>query len=316
MKIGENLGLEKRSRGMAGLFNAMYIGWAVIGTAFMSASFVSYQMIAALPEKYRGDFSWTGWLVAMIPWAIVVVVCSYFMLVRLYRPSGSGRVPDGFIDAQIKALGPLSRNEKLVSIIFGITLCFWITEGLHGISSTLTALVCLAAMAYFNLFSVQDFNLKMMWSLIFYIGGIVNIGTIIGLQKIDTWVGDVAGPVIAPLASRPYLFAVSVAVFVYSTRFIMVSFSSLMVIVTIFLSPIGAQYGIHPWTTGIMAYSSSLIWVALYQNANMLAGWAAAGADENLDFKHVRPGAVGYLAVNILALLASVFWWRTLGHIR
>jgi hypothetical protein len=171
-------------------------------------------------------------------------------------------------------------------------------------------------MAYFKLFSVPDFNSKMMWSLIFYIGGIVNIGTIISLQKIDAWFGDVAGPVIAPLASRPYLFAAAVAVVVYLTRFIMVSFSSLMIIVTIFLSPIGAQYGIHPWATGIMAYSSSLIWVALYQNANMLAGWAAAGADENLDFKHVRPGAICYLGINILALLVSVFWWRTLGHIQ
>jgi di/tricarboxylate transporter len=252
----------------------------------------------------------------MIPWGIVIVACSYFMLVWLYKPAGSGRVPDDFIDAQIKALGPLSRNEKLASIIFGITLCFWITEDLHGISSTLTALVCLAAMAYFNLFDVPDFNAKMMWSFIFYIGGILNIGTIIGLQKIDIWVGDVAGPAVAPLASRPYLFAVAVAVFVYSTRFVMISFSSLMVIVTIFLSPIGAQYGIHPWTTGIMAYSSSLIWVALYQNANMLAGWAASGADENLDFKHVRPGAIGYLVINILGLLVSVCWWRILGYIQ
>jgi DASS family divalent anion:Na+ symporter len=64
MKIGENLGLEKRSKGMAGLFNAMYIGWAVIGTAFMSASFVSYQMIAALPENiaatFHGRAGWSG----------------------------------------------------------------------------------------------------------------------------------------------------------------------------------------------------------------------------------------------------------------
>jgi len=316
MKIGENLGLKKRSKGMAGLFNAMYIGWSINGTIFVSASFVGYMMIGALPESARNDVSWIDWFIAMIPWGTILIVCTYFMLNFLYKPKDSQRVSKDLIDGQLKALGPVSRNEKLVGAVFLVTLAFWITEGMHHIPSTGVALVALIVLAYLNLFTVQDFQTKMPWSLIFYIGGVVNIGSIISAQKIDVWFGNLAGPTLGSIAVMPYAYVVLVALSVYLMRFIMISFSSLMVIVTIILSPIAWKFGIHPWVTGMIAYCSSCTWVTLYQNANMLVGWAASGGEEYLDFKHVRLGACGYLIINIIGLLASIVWWKSLGYIQ
>jgi len=316
MKIGENLGLEKRSKGMAGLFNAMYIGWSITGAIFVSASFVGYMMLGALPEANRGDVGWTDWFIGMIPWAICLIVCSYFMLIWLYKPKDCQRVPKEFIDEQLAALGPMSRNEKMVALVFGITLVCWMTERMHGVSSGVTALMALVVLAYLNLFTMQDFQTKMAWGLIFYIGGVINIGTIVSVQKIDQWFGNMYGPALGDLATSPYAFVFVVAIAVYLMRFIMISFSSLMVLVIIILAPIAYRYGVHPWVTGMIAYCSVCTWVALYQNANMLVGWASAGGEQNLDFKHVRLGACGYLVINIIGLLISIPWWQYMGYFK
>lgn len=67
VSMGELLGFEKKSKPMAGLFNALYIGWSVMGCLFISASFLGYMYFGNLPAETQAEVSWGKWFLAALP---------------------------------------------------------------------------------------------------------------------------------------------------------------------------------------------------------------------------------------------------------
>ncbi len=316
MGIGETLGFEKRSKPMAGLFNAMYVGWSITGTVFISASFLGYLFAGALPEDVRQQFSWGRWFIAMIPWAVIIVLGNYLAITKIYKPETKKDVTKEYINEQLKALGPITRDEKIVSIIMLITLALWITEGLTGISSTVTALLSLMAMLIAGVYTPKDFNTNMNWSLIFFIGGVLNISGVMSKLSITDWLGTIVEPLLGGLITKPYLFTLVLVVVLYLIRFVIVDLISPVILLTIVLTPVATSAGMSPWVVMMISYTSVCIWTTKYNNSNMLVGYAAAGGDENLDFKHVQVGAFAHLAVNLVALMVSIPYWQLLGYIQ
>lgn len=316
MNLGETLGFEKRSKQLGGLFNAMYVGWSITGTVFISASFLGYLFMGNLPAEVQAQFTWSKWFIAMIPWALVVVIGNYFALTAIYKPKTQNKISKEHIEQQIKALGPMSRDEKIVSVIMAIALVMWILENKIGVSACLTSLLCLMAMTIFGVFTPADFNTKMGWGLIIFIGGILNISKVIGALAISDWVGTIIQPLLGGLIEKPMLFTLVFVLAIYVIRYVMVNFSTLVILFTVILTPLAEAAGMSPWVVMMIAYCSVCIWVTKYQNSNMLAGWAVAGADDTLNFSNVMPGAYAHLVVNLVALLVSVPYWQMLGYIQ
>ncbi len=315
MDLGQTLGFEKKSKPLAGFFNAMYVGWSITGTVFISASFLGYLFMGNLPAEVQEQFTWMRWFIAMIPWAIIVVIGNYFTLTKIYKPKEQQTVNKDYIENQIKALGPMSRDEKIVCAIMAVALIMWILERKIGVSACVTSLLCLMAMCILGVFKPADFATKMAWPLIFFIGGILNISKVIGALEISGWVGKVIEPILGGLISKPLLFTLVFVLIIYLVRYIMVNFSTLVILFTVILTPLAQASGMNPWVVMMIAYCSVCIWVTKYQNSNMLAGWAMCGGDDTLNFSDVAPGAYAHLAVNLIALLASIPYWQLLGYI-
>ena len=315
VSLGQTLGFGNKSREMAGLFNAMYIGWSVTGTVFISASFLGYLFAGNLPADVQAQFTWGRWFIAMIPWAIIVAVGNYFTLTKIYKPKTQNVITKDVINAQIKALGPMSRDEKITAVIMAITIIMWCLENTIGISACCTSLLCLVALYIFKIYSVQDFNGKMGWPLIFFVGAILNITSVMSSLGITNWLGGLIEPIIGGFVAQPYLFVLVLVPLIYLIRYLMVDFVTLTIVPTIILAPIAQSAGLSPWVVMMIFYCSVCIWVTKYQNANMLVGYAAFGGDDMLDYKHVMPGAYAHLVVNWIALLASIPYWQMLGYI-
>lgn len=316
ISMGEILGFDKHSKQFAGLFNAMYIGWSIFGTVFISASFLGYLFYSPLPFDVQMQFTWVNWFIAMIPWAIVVLIGNYLALTIIYKPKFEKEMTKEFIDNKLKELGPMTRDEKVVSIIMVIALLMWITEGVTGISASITALLCLMIMIIFDVFNTADFNTKMGWSLIIMIGGIANISNVMGNLEISNWVGTIIEPLLGGLIANPYLFTLALVITIYLIRYILVDFITVVIMFTIVLTPLAEGVGMSPWVVMMISYCSVCIWVTKYQNANMLVGWASAGGDDVIRFNDVMPGAYAHLLVNLVALLVSIPYWQLLGYIQ
>lgn len=246
-------------------------------------------------------------------WAIVVLIGSYVALTLLYKPRNEKAISRDYIDDQLRALGPMSKNEKITAVIMVIAIVLWILEKQIGIAACTTAVLCLLALAIFGVFTPADLNTKMGWPLLIYVGGILNISTVMGKLGISNWLGNMIAPMLSGLVEQPYVFTIALVLVIYVVRYVMVSFSTLAVLITVVLGPLAQAAGFSPWVVMMIAYTSTTVWVTQYQNANMLVGWAAFGGDEQANFGDVMPGAYAYMLVNLAALLVSIPFWQMMG---
>ncbi|MEL7563678.1 MAG: SLC13 family permease [Dehalobacterium sp.] len=316
MGIGATLGFEKKSKGMAGMFNAMYIGWCVTGTIFLSASFLTPIILGVLPTDVQSQFSWTPYFVGMIPWCIVLFVLSYFGLTIIYKPETNNKITKDYIKSQIKELGPMSREEKVSLIVLIICIGLWMTESMHHISTFIVAIGGFIALIAFGVFASGEFQTKLPWGLIFMVGGIMNMAPILTYNHVDKWLGKLIEPLISGLLSQTYLFVLVVILFTYAIRFVIpADLITPMVLVTTMLTPIVQLAGWNPWIIAIVTYCSVNIWCTIYQNGVFLVGWAACGGDEQNDFSKVKNASWMFMFINIIGLLISIPYWKMLGYI-
>ena len=75
---------------------------------------------------YEIDFA--DWLLIGIPISSVLITITFFMLTRLLYPNKLGKIPqaDNLINAELTKLGSMSKEEKMVAMIFGLTAFMWI----------------------------------------------------------------------------------------------------------------------------------------------------------------------------------------------
>ncbi|MDL5514213.1 DASS family sodium-coupled anion symporter [Arenibacter sp. M-2] len=120
-------------------------------------------LIGLLENEYNIEISFLKWMLIGLPFSILLVTICYLVLVKWFFPNkqlkftGSKQI----IQEELKKLGPMSRKEKMVLTIFGITVFLWIFRTLIngifpslGLSDTIISMI-----AAVSLFAIP-FNLK------------------------------------------------------------------------------------------------------------------------------------------------------------
>ena len=120
-------------------------------------------MLAFLNEEYNIDIGFFQWMKLGVPFAAIMLMIDYFFIVKVFFPNRLGVIESSgnVIQSELDKLGPMSRGEIIVLIIFGLTALAWIMRGaLNGwfpnLNLTDTTISMIAAVAMF----VVPMNLK------------------------------------------------------------------------------------------------------------------------------------------------------------
>lgn len=315
MGISDTLGFEKRSKGSAGMFLAMYAGYFLGGPVFLSAATFCYMIKGQLPEAVQAQFTWGQWTISTIPYFIVLLVGSYFAITRLYKPQSNTRLPADYIKDQLKELGPMSRHEKITGIVLAIALVLWVLESALGISAVVTTVIAMCVLVIAGVLNVQDLHTKVNWTMLIFIGGIISMSDIMSTLQINVWLRDVLTPYVSGIVANPYLFVATIVVVMVLLRFVVVSVAAAIMLVMAIFTPFAIQAGINPWIVGFVAYTASLVWVMYYQNSGFLMGYAQSGGAERINFNHTVKMGVVYVVICLLGCLVSVPYWQAIGLI-
>lgn len=83
-----------------------------------------------LKERYGYEIAFIDWMLLCTPLAICILVIMHLLLVHLIFPNRMGRNATSreLIEEEVRQLGPITRAEILVCIVFGITALLWITR--------------------------------------------------------------------------------------------------------------------------------------------------------------------------------------------
>ena len=139
----EAFGVEKgRSNyGAAVMLMAMAAN-NICSTAFLTATVPNPISADYIRESSGLDLGWLGWLRMAFPLTLLLLVVSWLVCARMYRPevrktSESLRS----IENLKEGLGRMSRGEKIVAVFFCIAMLLWITDRFHGLNAGLISLL-------------------------------------------------------------------------------------------------------------------------------------------------------------------------------
>lgn len=312
--IGEKLGFKKESEGMGGLFAAMFMSTGVLYPLFLCASVFNYTLIGLMPKEVAEEITWMSWLSTTWVWGLVVMILGYLAIQILYRPKERHHLYPEFISDELRKIGPMTRNEKIVLAILTASLVLWITERQHGISAPLVALVALMLMLAFKIFDRPEFRSQIGWDSILFIGGILNLANLFTLLRIDRWIAAMVGTSLEPLISNIYLFVIVVPVLLFFLRFILVSQIASLMIFIILLTPLAQAAGMNPFLPAFTVLVSVNVWNVIYQNTTFLAAYYASGG--MVKHSQMVKMSVAYASCNIVALLASIPLWKLQGMVQ
>ena len=144
-------------------------------------------MIGLLENEYQIHISFLKWMTLGLPFSIILVAITYFVLVKWMFPNHNLQfnASKEVIQTELKKLGPTSGKEKMVLVIFGITVLLWIFRTIInsiipnlGLSDTMISIF--AAIALFAIpYNIKhgDFILawkdtaKLAWGILILFGG-------------------------------------------------------------------------------------------------------------------------------------------------
>ncbi|MAD96386.1 MAG: anion transporter [Flavobacteriaceae bacterium] len=87
-------------------------------------------LIGLLENEYNTEISFVKWMSMGLPFSIMLVSFCYFVLVKWMFPCNHIQFSSSanLIQTELKKLGKLSKEERRVLTIFGITVSLWITR--------------------------------------------------------------------------------------------------------------------------------------------------------------------------------------------
>ncbi|MBN1160153.1 MAG: DASS family sodium-coupled anion symporter [Candidatus Diapherotrites archaeon] len=151
---------------------------AVLGIAF-AATLGGIGTIVGTPPnaiavKFLRDYginvSFAGWMWHALPLVILMLPVMWLVLTKVFKP-------------EIKKITihekdifwNMNNPQKIIMGVFGLTVALWLTTNIHGISSSIIALVPIISLYLFKLLDEKDF-VKANWPVLILVGGGLSLG--------------------------------------------------------------------------------------------------------------------------------------------
>ena len=144
-------------------------------------------MIGLLENEYNIQISFLKWMLIGVPFSVLLITIIYFVLVKWIFPNKNLKfnASTEIIKSELQKLGPISGKEKMVLIIFGITVFLWVFRTLintvfPNLGLTDTMISIFAAITLFTIpYNIKkgDFIItwkdtyKLAWGILILFGG-------------------------------------------------------------------------------------------------------------------------------------------------
>ncbi|WP_340103616.1 SLC13 family permease [Rhodohalobacter sp. 8-1] len=142
-------------------------------------------VIAALNQQGL-SVAFGSWMLYALPLAVVMLIVAWQVLLRLHPPATE------FVALDMDSKLQTSTHAILLYVTFGITVLLWVTEGFHGIKSSIVALLPVVVLTLSSAFGKQDIR-KLPWEVLWLIAGGIALGISMKDTGLASWlVGGIA----------------------------------------------------------------------------------------------------------------------------
>ncbi len=124
--------------------------------------------------------SFLGWMLLAVPLMLVVLLFAWWFLTRRYVPPG---VP---LDLELTADFDRSPAARLFYVVAAGTVTLWLTEPLHGISSSTVGFLPVVVLLATQVMTGDDLKV-LQWPVLWLVAGGIALGSGIGASGLDVW---------------------------------------------------------------------------------------------------------------------------------
>lgn len=124
--------------------------------------------------------SFLQWMMLAVPFMLVVLLGAWLFLTRVYVPKQAR------IDLEIDSDFDTSKPAIAFYVVAGSTIALWMTEPLHGVSSTIVGFLPVVALLSLRVMTGEDVK-RLDWPVLWLVSGGIALGTGVGATGLDTW---------------------------------------------------------------------------------------------------------------------------------
>ncbi|TVZ21882.1 sodium-dependent dicarboxylate transporter 2/3/5 [Dokdonia sp. Hel_I_63] len=170
--IDDEDGFTKNDRNFAlSIMLGIAFGANIGGMATLIGTPPNSVMLAFLNESYNIDIGFFQWMKMGVPFSIILMIITYFMITRVFYKNNLGTIgkSGNIIQTELDKLGPISKGEKVVLTIFLITAISWMLRSylnqlLPEITLTDTTISVIAALLMFIIpINYKDGKFPLAW---------------------------------------------------------------------------------------------------------------------------------------------------------
>jgi divalent anion:Na+ symporter, DASS family len=294
------------------LMSMLYQCEVILCATFLTGQ-ASNVIIAGFAAKQANiDLNYSIWFIsAIVPSLLSLAVVPLFIY-RFFPPE-IRETPNAvvFADAELEKLGPLSKAEKILLVVFVVVVALWITAGFHGIDATVIALLGISVLLVAGVLAWRDITDEThAWEVFIWYGGLVMMASALGETNIPKLFAERVADVTSGW-QWPAALVVLALVYFYSHY----GFASITAHVSAMFIPflavtvaVGAPAGL---TVLILTYFSNLSAGLTHYGTTPAPVYFGTGY-----VKQKTWWTIGLIAsvINILIWsIAGLIWWKVLG---
>ncbi len=135
------------------------------------------------------ELTWMEWCIAAIVPGLVCLFLVPFVLLKLAPPE-IRQIPNArqIASDELQKMGPMTRDEMVLSFVFLMCLVLWATGSLTGIGATPIAMLAVSIMLIAKVLSWKDIlSEKGAWDAMFWMGGLMALATALAKSGFIKW---------------------------------------------------------------------------------------------------------------------------------
>lgn len=195
MGIISAFGVPLKSRFSAVMMIAIAQADSIWNVGIKTAAAQNMVALGFIEKQLGTTISWLDWFIAAAPFAVIMSVVLYFLLLKLVPPEMK-EIPGGqeTVARALRELGPMTASEKKLMALSVILLFLWSTEKvLHSFdtSTTTLAAVTLMMLPGIGIMDWKEAQNRIGWGTLVMFGVGISLGSAILSTKAATWIAHV-----------------------------------------------------------------------------------------------------------------------------
>jgi len=291
-------------------------GGIISGTAVMTAA-IGNILTVELLDRFAGiKITYFQWFFYTFPLWFILIPAIWFLLLKLFPlPKEQQYFPmiEQEMEARIKELGPVNKQEISCLIILCFIVGLWLTEPIHGMHPSTTALIGVVIMTLPKVgFANWETVVKINYNTVLLLSVTLSMGyTFVDSGAATTISEYLSVGWFMTLIQNPLMSVIVVTVVAQLFHKLISNVSTAVVVLVPVIISVAQNAGLDPLVIGFTAGLTSLFGYILIVESmpNLLAH--STGLITQKDF--LKPGFYATIITIIATIVVASTWWSWIG---